>query len=134
MRFRFSLRFCCFGFFQHDQGRTGHGLIAVPERATPGKAIDKIEFEFFAIRIDIQPVEIGAKVGLRKTVSFALLCSSIRGGGSSGCHLKSTVSRLRQVNGMALCSTPLSRRPPDFGVSPPHCLKKKWTPFAHRHP
>ena len=30
---------------------------------------------------------------------------------------------------MALCSIPSRLRPPDFGVRPPHCLKKKLTPF-----
>ena len=37
-------------------------MFFVQKRAPSGKAIDKIEFEFFAIRIDVQLIEIGAQV------------------------------------------------------------------------
>ena len=38
------------------------GFVAIPERSASGKAIDEIELEYFAMRIDVQPVEVGAQV------------------------------------------------------------------------
>ena len=70
------------------------------------------------IRIDVQPVEIGVKVAAQDgELGLAVLFN--QGGGSSGCHLKSTVSCLRQVNGhgimldaVKLTSTRLRRQAP----------------------
>ena len=40
--------YCGFGFLEHDQGRSGHDLVTVPERPASGEAVNEIELEYFA--------------------------------------------------------------------------------------
>ena len=51
-----------FRFLQHNQRCAVNGGVAVPEYAPSSKAVNKIEFEFLALGINVQSIEIGAKI------------------------------------------------------------------------
>ena len=68
------------------KGVPGHDLVTVPERPAPGEAIDEIELEYFAMRVDVQPVEVGAQVAAQDGELGLAVLLDRRVGGSSGCH------------------------------------------------
>ena len=117
-----------FHFFKHDEWRADNDFITVLKNSTSREAIDKIKPEFLLAWVDIQPIEISAKV-TAQDIELRPAMFLKQGGRLVRVPPKLQGSCLRRVNGHVVVLSAFEPAPARFRRHPAPLLEEEVNAF-----